>query len=385
MRTRLQSTMCLAGVILALGVRPAEATFSGFNGSIVFNAGDMFEEEIYRVTPDGQNLVQLTDTEGSNRYPAWSPDGFKIAFTSTRNSGRVTTSELYVMNADGSDAQRLTFDGGVGEASWAPGGTKIVYSRTSNDNEDLYVTNADGSGAPARITTHPWRDRDPSWSPDGSRIAFTRDDPDTIEDPYAIYQVNPDGNNEMKLTQSGFDEGHLDWSPSGHRIAFTRYLPVGGQVRGEIYVVGTDGLGLARLTYSDHEELNPVWSPDGSMIAYQRNSRFIHVMKNDGSNTTQLPTVPGSEFNQDPAWQPTFDWVKCAEENSRKKVHEALSKVVADHRGLKEIVDRLEAAGSGGINTVTDAVPESLASDVHSVTGPAAKDSGATTIVARLC
>ena len=62
--------------------------------------------EIYVMNADGSNLQRLTDNAGDDTDPDWSPDGRRIVFVSNRDGN----DELYLMNADGSDPRRLTYE-----------------------------------------------------------------------------------------------------------------------------------------------------------------------------------------------------------------------------------------------------------------------------------
>ena len=86
---------------------------------------------------------RLTRHEANDRYPAWSPDGERIAFESDRDGNF----EIYVMSADGKYKHNLTQNPGDDAApSWSPDGKKILFhSNRYEDQEEIYVMHADGS------------------------------------------------------------------------------------------------------------------------------------------------------------------------------------------------------------------------------------------------
>jgi len=157
----------------------------------------------------GRYLVR-TDGSGARRLPyvpltaVWSPDGRRIAFAGY--GGRDPTepgpccysshSDIYVMNADGSGTRKLTHNARYNaEPAWSPDGRKIAFRSTRNGNRDIYVMNADGSGK-RNLTRHPARDGSPSWSPDGRRIAFVSNRDGRLE----AHVMNADGSGQRSLT-----------------------------------------------------------------------------------------------------------------------------------------------------------------------------------------
>ena len=100
------------------------------------------------------------------------------------------------MNADGTGQTRLTTNNALdSEPAWSPDGTKIVFSSTRTGNGDIYCMNADGTGR-LRLTTSSGIDLSPAWSPDGTQIAFSSTRDGNVE----IYRMNADGTGQTRLT-----------------------------------------------------------------------------------------------------------------------------------------------------------------------------------------
>ena len=142
---------------------------------------------------DGIGRERLTDEEGDDSDPAWSPDGSLIAFSSHRDGHR----DIWVMNADGSGLSRVTDDEPDDTGpTWSPDGSMIAYSSTRDENADIYIVNVDGSGI-RRVSFDDGWNIEPSWSPDGSKIAFTsvKDDESDI----LVIEPEPGGKGKTLL------------------------------------------------------------------------------------------------------------------------------------------------------------------------------------------
>ena len=204
----------------ALMMQTDEAAGADAVGKIAFTRSPdgVDTRDIYTMNADGSGVTQLT-TEGEEHRPAWSPDGSKIAYDSYHPvpSGNF---DIYVMNADGSNKTNLTNTPGVGDGvqeldpDWSPDGSKIAFDRSSDSGNTsaIYVMNADGSGV-TQLTTAGGYERHPAWSPDGSKIAYESYQP-LDSGNFDVYVMNADGSSQTNLTNTpGMGNGVQELSP----------------------------------------------------------------------------------------------------------------------------------------------------------------------------
>ncbi len=223
------------------------------------------------MAPDGSNVRQLAHVEGVTSWmPDWSPDRKQIVFSSNRTG---PWDDLYVMDADGGNVRQLTDTPKASEhdAAWSPDGRHIAYDRAeiaadgTRQAAQVWIIDADGSNA--RPLTSGSRNMAPAWSPNGSAIAFTSDRHaefdinlmGTDEGDLEIYLMDRDGSNIRRLTEFAGCAGRPAWSPDGERIAFGC---------GALHVMNADGSNQRRLTNDPRVSFRPAWSPDGKEIAF---------------------------------------------------------------------------------------------------------------------
>jgi len=263
------------------------------------------------VVGDSSNLVMLRPTGaapdpltlGKNRdsYPAFSPDGRRIAFSSNRN-GNI---DIYVMDADGSNVQQLTTDQGVNRApAWSPDGKHIAFTTDRDDNSEIYLMDPDGSHQ-VNLTKSPGFEGDPAWAPDGKTIAFASLGSD--QQGFHLCVMDADGKNVRTLFKDNNSYGFVYpcWSPGGTQIAFSGIDS--GAI--EIFICQPDGSERKRLTKLGGFNSHAAWSPDGKRIAFQHirsqdSTASLYIVDADGGNLTQILEKAGPSEGGRPAWKP---------------------------------------------------------------------------------
>jgi Tol biopolymer transport system component len=229
--------------------------------------------EIFTVDIDGQNVEQITGNNYWDLYPAWSPDGARIAFLSKRDSDL----DLYMMNSDGSN-QHLLFDSGSHDADVDWAGDTIVFT----SGFKIWRIKDDGTGA-AQITNPadagqwgqanlPIGDYDRRLRPDAAKIIFERlEDPSTTYGGYNIFTVNSDGTQEMRLTNNNYSQGLASWSHSGDKLVYV-VSAVDNEGKYDMYMMEADGSNNHNATpeyfASNFLCYSPIFSMDDSEIYF---------------------------------------------------------------------------------------------------------------------
>ncbi len=259
------SAGCAIGVFVAIGHGLPDDPVLTFVRQAQ-EPGDIYLLDVPRALPHN-----LTHHPTSDRAPAWSPDGQRLAFISDRNG----KAQLYVIDVPGyaHDLQPLISQSIAPgyRPIWSPDGRSLIVE-ISHGSSDLYLLdpNCQREGRDCDQTLHalvsdPTDDRFPVWSPDQTSIAFVTWRTGDAE----IYSVTPDGAVLRNLSNSREWDVSPSWSPDGDEIAFFSLR----DVHRELYVVSVADGRLRRLTnesnpYNAQNATVPAWSPDGQRLAY---------------------------------------------------------------------------------------------------------------------
>jgi len=262
-----------AATSLVTGAPTAGAIVPGPNGRIAFESSRTGNTDIFTMNPDGSSQINLTHNPAIDVFPAWSPDGSKITFSSNRD---------------------------------AP--------PTDPFNLDIYVMNADGTNV-TRLTNAPGEDRGTSWTSDGKTIVFhSQRDVAGTGHFFDVFKMNADGSNQTKLFSNGSaayvcgdsTNGIIAFNSNGDPLGTNPVNP-NGLRDFEIFTMDMNGGHVFQVTNNTVLDSGPKWSPDCSMIVYNSldagNSLDVHRINADGTGDVDLTNTPGV-FDAFAAWSP---------------------------------------------------------------------------------
>lgn len=244
---------CLVGTELAPSSRASELV--GYK--ILITSIRTGDTEVFVVDPatgDAFNVSRSPQSE--DRYPCWSPDGKHIAFASDRNN----STNLYVVNADGSGLKRIVTSPAVCYMpSWqkTPNGERIVFGM-HGERPEMASARPDGSDLRKLGVGH-----DTCLSPDGRAIAYTGE----VQGGVSVFIMDYEGGNKRQLVPGASKPGAVfpNWSPDSKCIVYS--WPVGEAL--ELFVIAADGTGNRQLTRTGGICTPAAWSPDGKWISFR--------------------------------------------------------------------------------------------------------------------
>jgi TolB protein len=218
-------------------------------------------------------------------------------------SARGGTSQIYVMNADGSAKTVISADPTANydrlEVSRSTG--RVLFTKFGGAAASgVYWMNRDGSGLSGPLPDG----IEYRWSTNASRLVFTSN---TDTDPVRhVFVVNADGSGLLQLTTGAESDQSPAWSPDGNSVAFQRNVT--GSPEPELYVVSAGGGEPTPLTPG----ALPSWAPDGSRIGFLRGSdteRGVWAVHADGTASQQLSSAVCTA--SPPAWSANSIYLLC--------------------------------------------------------------------------
>ena len=239
--------------------------------------------EIFVIDADGSNLVRVTDDDLYDDGPAWSPDGTRLAFRQASVDplyASLVNSEVVVVGTDLSGSAVL----GPGESpAWSPDSQQLAMAVLDNGASGIWIQPANG-GERRQVSHASSPKASVAWSPDGLRVVIASSGLAVVDlDTGAITTLTVD------------PVGRPAWSPRG-TIAFSS--GAGSEAPG-VFVIEADGQGLARAASTGMRPV-PAWSPDGRRLLLDDDSSGAFAVLDPLA--ADMP--PALAIGRSPAWQP---------------------------------------------------------------------------------
>jgi Tol biopolymer transport system component len=257
----LVAALVIAGVVIAisrLAGNGPETPLGHPSGAV--SGSQTGEPQAVVVGLDGIARATVPGIPPTTEGLSLSPDGTEVAL-----SDGFTISTIGI---DGTGLRDLSLPFAGAKPAWSPDGARIAFQGQHNGNSDIYVMDADGSNL-RRLTKSPADDMTPSWAPDGSQILFTNAGGEPLDNngyssTSEIYTVPATGGTPTRLTDNRVDDSEASYSPDGTQIAFHR--------EGGAWIMEADGSNTRALPLPGKccTGFTPVWSPDGTKIAFTR-------------------------------------------------------------------------------------------------------------------
>jgi eukaryotic-like serine/threonine-protein kinase len=240
----------------------ADYSFSA-TGTLLYISGGIAaaQRKLVWVNRNGTEQI-LAAAPGDYDNPRVSPDGHHVAL---EFGGQVW---IYDLSRD--TLTRFTFEGNSNaDPAWTPDGKRISFRSTKDGPVNIYWQLADGSGGGERLTTNQFTQIPKSWSPDGKFLAFHENNPTTKKD---IWVLRLSDRKAEPFLRTPFNEGGPVFSPDGRWIAYIS----DESGRPEIYVQPYPGPG-GKWQISAEGGSEPAWNRNGRELFYRTGNKMMAV------------------------------------------------------------------------------------------------------------
>jgi TolB protein len=277
----------------------------GVNGiaetKIYFVSSRTGTKEIWSMDYDGQNQHQVTHLGSISISPRVSPDNSRIAFASLGHDG--WSVRMYSLDLGRTVGFPMGTAGGANQSpAWSGDGTRLAFSSSRSGDSEIWVTDISGANS-KKLTSFAGPDVSPTWNPrTNAQIAWVSGRTGLPQ----IYTMDLDGANIQRMTDGGYAVSP-SWAPNGQFLTFSwnrKYGPgaPGGQ---DIYVMDIASKRWLQLTHDAGTNDYPFWAPDNRHIVFEREiggKGEIWTMLADGTEQQQL-THSGNNFMPNWSWK----------------------------------------------------------------------------------
>ena len=259
---------------------------------IAFISDESGSKELYIVDYDGQNKKRITFDGVITASPDWSEDGEGLIYLSYLNQ----RTEIFFHNLKNNERKVLSSYPGLNAfADISPIG-EMALTLSKDGDPEIYVMNKNGS-ALRRLTYQKGVDASPSWAPDGKRITFVSDRDGSPQ----IYIMETSTKKVRRVTYQGSYNTSPAWAPQGNLIAYTSRI----EGRFEICVVNFDNGEIKVLTSGPGNKEDPSWAPNGRQLVFSKrlgDKSNLYLLDIYTEESYPLITWKGNYTS--PAWSP---------------------------------------------------------------------------------
>ena len=248
---------------------------AGFATSrLAFISQDTGFKELYIMDIDGANIQRLTADRSISAHPRWSRDGALLAYTSYRSG----YPDVFVVKLGKRTRSRVAFFPGINSgAAFSPDDLTLALTLSKDGNPEIYLMPIEG-GSPRRLTHNRATNTSPCWSPDGKEIVYTSDERGSVQ----LFVISAQGGSARRLLTGNAYSSEPDWSPDGRRIAYA------ARIAGE-FQIGEYEISSATATLlSNGGGEDPSWTRNSRHLVFARGGS-LYLMD---SVTRQIALLP---------------------------------------------------------------------------------------------